>query len=245
MEIIPAVDIRRGRCVRLYQGDPEKETVFSDDPQAMAERWCSEGASRVHVVDLDGAMEGRPVNRQTVVAIAESVAVPVQVGGGIRTDDHVATYLESGVQRVILGTRALEAVDWLGALCERFPGRIAASVDAREGKVSVRGWRETSSVDPIDLAKRLRGLGLGAVIFTDISRDGTLRGPNLRSMSEFAEALDVPVIAAGGIGSLADVAALAKLPISGIVIGRALYSGDVSLPEAIDLVRDVSSDSSG
>ena len=237
MLIIPAIDLRRGKCVRLLRGEPDKETVYFDNPGDVARHWEQLGAAFLHVVDLDGAFEGRPAQMELVKRIAQSVAVPVEIGGGIRDWDTVNAYLQTGLNRVILGTKALQSVEWLAELCRAYPGRIVAGVDATGGMVAVKGWLEVSEITTLDLAAKLRGIGLRAAIFTDISRDGTLEGPNLEATREFAERIEAPVIASGGIGNLDHVRALARLPIEGMIIGRALYSNAVSLPDAIAAAR--------
>lgn len=237
MLILPAIDLRQGRCVRLLRGEADKETVFAEDPVEVALRWKREGAEYLHVVDLDGAFEGEPRHFDTVTRIVSETGLPVEVGGGIRTRDAIERYIGAGVDRVVIGTKALESPEWLESLCDEFPGRIAAGVDARDGRVAVRGWVEVSEVTAIAMAERLSGMKLGAVIYTDISRDGTLEGPSVESTRAFAEACDCPVIASGGVGSPEHVKQLAGLPVAGIIIGRALYTGAVSLPEAIDLAR--------
>ena len=224
--------------MRLVRGDASEETVFSTDPIEVALRWRDEGAEYLHVVDLDGAFEGEPRHFGTVAQIASESGLPVQVGGGIRTRDMVRRYLNAGVDRVILGTRAVESPDWLARLCEEFPGRIAAGVDAREGRVAVRGWVEVSEMTALDLADTLSKMRLRAVIFTDIAKDGTLAGPAVESTRAFAEKVGLPVIASGGVGALEDVRRLAALPIEGIIIGRALYAGTVSLREALQVARE-------
>lgn len=233
MLILPAIDLKGGCCVRLVRGDAAEGTVFSKDPVEVALRWRQEGAQYLHVVDLDGAFEGEPVHFGMIVQIAREGGLPIQVGGGIRTRDNVARYLNAGVDRVILGTRALEAPDWLAKLCEEFPGRVAAAVDAREGRVAVKGWAQTTQVAVLDLAGRLSGMKLRAVIFTDISTDGTLAGPAIAGTRAFAEAVRLPVIASGGVGGIEHVRQLAQLPIEGMIIGRALYTGGVRLAEAL------------
>jgi phosphoribosylformimino-5-aminoimidazole carboxamide ribotide isomerase len=234
MLILPAIDLKGGRAVRLIQGEAAKETVFSHDPVETALRWKEAGAQYLHVVDLDGAFEGEPMHFGTVAQIARETELPVEIGGGIRTRDTVERYLHAGIDRVIIGTRALESPEWLGRLCEEFPGRIAAGVDARDGKVAVRGWVETSEITALDLAARLSELPLRAVIFTDISRDGMLKGPAVESTRAFAETVKRPVIASGGVGSLDDVRALSRLPVEGMIIGRAIYTGAVDLRAAIE-----------
>jgi len=238
MIILPAVDMRGGRCVRLFQGDYGRETVYGESPVQMAERWAGMGAEFLHLVDLDGARAGAPTQKDLVKEIARAVSIPVEIGGGIRERETITEYVESGIERVIVGTRALEDPDWLAAMCAEFPGRIVCGVDARDGKVAVRGWESDSGVEALAFVeKRLNGAGLRAVIFTDIATDGTLAGPSLESTRAFCECSDAPVIASGGIGSIEHVAAVAALPVEGVIIGRAIYVGDVDLPEAIRVGR--------
>ena len=235
--VIPAVDIRRGRCVRLRQGRADEETVYFERPADAAKCWAEQGAEVIHVVDLDGAFEGRPINTEAVQAILAEVDVPVEVGGGIRTDGAVARYLELGVERVVLGTRALHEPAWLAGLCEKFPGRIVGAIDARDGKVAIEGWAETSETDAIDFARQVDGIGLRAVIFTDVATDGTLSGPNLPALERVAQAIDTPVIASGGIATLEHVRQVAGLGVEGMIIGKALFAGALALPEAIEAAR--------
>jgi phosphoribosylformimino-5-aminoimidazole carboxamide ribotide isomerase len=237
MLIIPAIDLKEGCVVRLLRGEAAHGTVFSNDPVEVALRWRSGGAEYLHVVDLDGAFEGEPAQFGMVVQIARESGLPAEVGGGIRTRDTVLRYLNAGLDRVVLGTRALESPEWLGKLCEEFPGRIAAGVDARGGRVAVRGWVETSEITALELAHRLSGIPLRAVIFTDISTDGTLAGPALESTRAFAEAVRLPVIASGGVGCIEHLRQIARLPVEGAIVGRALYTGAVSLTEAIAAVK--------
>ncbi len=224
--------------MRLVQGEASRETVFSTDPLEVAAGFREAGAEHLHMVDLDGAFEGEPRHLGIVAEVARETGLKVEIGGGIRTRDTVLRYLNAGVDRVIIGTRALESPDWLAKLCEEFPGRIAAGVDVRDGKVAVRGWVEVSQMTALDLADRLKGIALRAVIFTDISVDGTLAGPAVESTRAFAERVKHPVVASGGVGSLEHVRALAQLPIEGIIIGRALYTGAVALREALEVVRN-------
>ena len=233
MLIIPAIDLKDGCAVRLVRGEAAQGTVFSKDPVEVALRWRNEGAEYLHVVDLDGAFEGEPVQFGMVVQIARESGLPTEIGGGIRTRDTVLRYLNAGLDRVVIGTRALESPEWLAKLCEEFPGRIAAGVDARGGLVAVRGWVETSEITALELARRLSGIPLRAAIFTDISADGTLSGPAIESTRAFAETIRLPAIASGGVGSIEHLRQIARLPVEGAVIGRALYTGAVSLREAI------------
>jgi phosphoribosylformimino-5-aminoimidazole carboxamide ribotide isomerase len=236
MDVIPAIDLLDGRCVRLYQGDYNQSEVFGQDPVIMAQTWVNQGASWLHLVDLDGAKTGEPVNLPVIAKILESVNIPVQVGGGLRTRDRVKALLEIGVQRAILGTVAIEQPELVGQLCTEYPNQIVVGIDAREGKVATRGWLETSEVEAVDLGRQMAIAGAAAIIYTDIQRDGTLQGPNLPMLREMAAAISIPIIASGGIGSLTDLLSLLALEpqgVTGVIVGKALYSGNVSLQEAI------------
>ncbi|MGA2285409.1 MAG: 1-(5-phosphoribosyl)-5-[(5-phosphoribosylamino)methylideneamino]imidazole-4-carboxamide isomerase [Dehalococcoidia bacterium] len=233
MELIPAIDIRDGRCVRLYQGDYARETVFSDDPIAMARRWQAEGAPRLHLVDLDGAREGRPVNHGVVIAIARAVGIPCQVGGGIRSTNTIARYLEAGLQRVILGSVAVETPAMLAAALGRFGEAVVVGVDARGGRVAVHGWRQQSAEKAEELMQRLAAMGVRRFVYTDISRDGTLRGPNFAATARAVQLVPARIIASGGIASLAHLRRLARTGVEGAILGRALYDGALSLPDAL------------
>jgi len=234
MIVIPAVDIKGGRCVRLLRGKADAETVYSDDPVRMALRWREEGAQLLHVVDLDAAFSGEPVNMEIVKQIISTVEVPVQVGGGVRTEDVLREYIEAGAERVVIGSAAVENSDWLRGVAERWEGRVALAIDAREGMVAVRGWTEVSRKRATDLVNELRDCPLAAVIFTDISRDGTLEGPNFESIRKMAEVCPFPLIASGGVSSLDDIRRLAALPIEGTIVGKALYAGRFTLREALE-----------
>ncbi|MBI2194756.1 MAG: 1-(5-phosphoribosyl)-5-[(5-phosphoribosylamino)methylideneamino]imidazole-4-carboxamide isomerase [Planctomycetes bacterium] len=238
MLIYPAIDLQQGRCVRLRQGRPEASTVFSEDPAEAATRWAQAGAEFLHVVDLDGAFEGQPKNRSSIERILQAVRVPVQVGGGIRTAEAVEEMLRLGVARVILGTAALEDTAGFSVLAGRFPGRIALGLDARDGRVAVKGWAEVSDIPALDLLTRVSSLPLAAVVYTDIRRDGMMAGPNLEATRAVAEKAAVPVIASGGIATLEDVRRLARLPLGGMIIGRALYEGRIELSQAIQAARE-------
>jgi phosphoribosylformimino-5-aminoimidazole carboxamide ribotide isomerase len=233
LEIIPAVDLRNGKCVRLYQGDYAQETVFSDDPAAMALRWQSEGAKRLHLVDLDGAAKGEPRNLDAIVKILAAVEVPVQVGGGIRSQKTIAQLLDSGVSRAILGTAAIEDPDLVEKACRRFGEQIIVGIDARDGMVATRGWLKQSSMAAGELAKRMVDLGARRFIYTDISRDGTLTSPNFEAIAELCSQVEVPVIAAGGISLIEHLTKLAVLGVEGAIVGRAIYTGDLILKEAV------------
>ncbi|NHC34351.1 1-(5-phosphoribosyl)-5-[(5-phosphoribosylamino)methylideneamino]imidazole-4-carboxamide isomerase [Scytonema millei] len=239
MDLFPAIDLLEGRCVRLYQGDYDRSQVFHDNPADVAQQWASQGATWLHVVDLDGAKAGKPANLEAIAAIVEAVSVPIQVGGGLRDRASVAQLLELGVQRAILGTVAVEQPQLVANLCQEFPGRIVVGIDARNGKVATRGWLETSEVLATDLAQRMQQLGAAAIIYTDIHRDGTLAGPNLDALRELATSLSIPVIASGGVSSITDLLsllALEPLGVTGAIVGRALYTGDISLKQAIQAV---------
>jgi phosphoribosylformimino-5-aminoimidazole carboxamide ribotide isomerase len=233
MQIFPAIDLRGGQCVRLRQGDYAQETVFGDDPAAMARRWVAEGASYLHVVDLDGAKEGRPVNGDSVRRIVAAAGAPCQLGGGLRTEEHVREALNWGVTRVVIGTRALKEPGWLERLSRSFPGKIVLGIDARQGQVATDGWLNVSEIAAIDLARQCAAWPLAAIVYTDISRDGMLQGPNLPAMAEMAAAVQLPIIASGGVGTLEDIRRLVRLNLAGCIVGRALYEGKVRLAEAI------------
>jgi phosphoribosylformimino-5-aminoimidazole carboxamide ribotide isomerase len=240
MLIIPAIDIRGGKCVRLFQGDYGKETVYGKDPAAMAEKWVSQGARFLHVVDLDGARDGAPCNRASIQAIARKSSVPVEVGGGIRDLTAIQDYLSSGIERVILGTAAFANPDFLKAACDRWPGRIAVDIAAKSGRAAVSGWTEETPLSAADLAQKCERLGASTIIYTDILRDGTQKGVNLRDTREVARSLKVPVIASGGVSTLEDIQALLPLEkdgVKGVIVGRALYAGTLNLPEAIRITE--------
>lgn len=233
MLILPAIDIRGGQCVRLRQGDYDRETVFGDDPAAMARRWVEQGATFLHLVDLDGAREGRPVNEDSVRCIVETAKVPCQLGGGLRSEEHIERVLSWGVARVVLGTRALQDPAWCEKMTERFPAQIVLGVDARQGKVATGGWLKTEELTAKDAARRCANWRLAALVSTDIGRDGMLEGPDVAGTLALAEVVPFPVIASGGIGSLEDVERLSRAGVAGCIIGRALYEGRVDLPAAL------------
>ncbi len=219
--------------MRLRQGDYAQETVFGADPAAMAERWASEGAGRIHLVDLDGARDGRPVNVAAVRAILDRVAVPCQLGGGVRDESTIATWLEAGLDRVIIGTQALKDPAWFEAMAARYPGRLVLGLDARNGQVATAGWLEVSSVDAVSLARQFDHLPLAGLIYTDISRDGMLAGPNIKATAALAAQLQTPVTASGGVSELADLRQLAQTPVIACIVGVALYANRFTLAEAI------------
>lgn len=232
MEVIPAIDLRAGRCVRLQQGDYDRETVFGEDPAAMAEHWVKEGATRLHLVDLDGAKSGQPTNIEPVREILARVSIPCQLGGGIRDEATLTSWLEAGLDRVVVGTQALKDPEWFAAMSRKHPGRLILGLDARDGRVATDGWLDVSAVDAVELASRFDDLPLAAVIYTDIARDGMLEGPNVASTGALARRLRAPVIASGGVGELEDIARLSTLPIAGCIVGRALYDGRFRLRDA-------------
>ncbi len=236
MIIIPAIDIRGGRCVRLLQGDFQRETVYSGDPAEVAQRWAGMGAERIHIVDLDGSREGRPVNDAVIRQILSSVRIPVELGGGIRDIDAVDYYIGLGVQWVIVGTAALKNHDFVVEACRRFPGRIILGIDARDGKVAVEGWTEATGSDALEMARRYEGIGLAAIVYTDISRDGMQTGVNIPATERLARSVEIPVIASGGVAGIGDIERLLRVAASGIlgvITGKALYTGALDLEEAI------------
>jgi phosphoribosylformimino-5-aminoimidazole carboxamide ribotide isomerase len=235
--ILPAIDLRGGQCVRLVQGDFNQETVFGNDPAGMARRWVSQGAEYLHIVDLDGARLGHPVNGESVRQIVQAAGVPCQLGGGLRNEEHIAEALGWGVQRAVVGTRALEDPGWFESVCRRFPGRIVLGIDARNGMVATGGWLKVSDCTAIDLARRCTDWPLAALVYTDISRDGMLAGPNLEAVAELAAEVELPVIASGGVTTLDDLGRLARLGLAGCIIGRALYEGRLNLSEVIQRVK--------
>ncbi len=239
MNVIPAIDILDGRCVRLYQGDYSQSQTFNENPVEVAKQWADQGATRIHLVDLDGAKAGQPVNQKTIEAIVKAIDVPVQLGGGLRNYASVASVLALGVERAILGTVAVEQPELVGQLCQEFPGQIVVGIDARNGKVATKGWLETSEVLATDLADRMAKLGVAAIVYTDIQRDGTMAGPNIPALRELARAVAIPTIASGGISSITDLLSLLALEpvgVKGAIVGRALYTGDIILKEAIQAV---------
>lgn len=240
MIIFPAIDLKDGLCVRLMQGDPDRMTVYGKEPAAVARRWEQEGAQWLHVVDLDGAFSKAPKNKAMIASIVGSISIPVQVGGGIRTRETIEEYLAMGVRRVILGTAALRQPELLEEACGSHPGRIALGIDARDGRVAIEGWKETTGTDVIAFVQSFAHLELGGIIYTDIHRDGMQTGVNVGATRRLMEATRLPVIASGGVATLADIEALLPLiPLGllGVITGRAIYNGTLILSEALDRVR--------
>ncbi len=241
MIIIPAVDIKNGRCVRLLQGRKDEETVFSNDPVKMARKWDDEGAELIHVIDLDGAFEKSPQNMNSIKKIIESVNAGVQVGGGIRDKKTIRMFIDLGAKRVIIGTEAIKNPKLVKDACKEFPGRIVVGIDARNGMVAIEGWTETTKIKAVDLAKQFEDCGVAAINFTDIYRDGMQTGPNIKETMIISESVSIPVVASGGVSTIEDIKKLIQLEkfgVTGIITGRALYSKNLNLKEAIELTKN-------
>jgi len=238
VQIWPAIDLRGGKCVRLKQGDYDRETVFGEDPAAMARHWVDEGAECLHLVDLDGARDGRPGNLDSVKAILRAVPVSCELGGGIRTEEAIEELLDLGLSRLVIGTRALKEPDWFRRMCRRFPGKLVLGIDARDGRVATDGWLEVSDVAAVDLAGQFAGEPVAAIVYTDIATDGMMVGPNVAAMAEMQAAVEFEVVASGGVTTREDVAQLAAVPMAGAIIGRALYEQTLTLPDAIEAGRE-------
>ncbi len=241
MIVIPAIDLKGGRCVRLEQGLMERDTVFCDSPAEQALEWQRQGAELLHVVDLDGAFAGEPKNRGSIRQIVDSVTIPTQLGGGIRDVSTIAAYLELGIGRVILGTAAQKNPELVKEACRLFPGKIVVGIDAKNGMVAVQGWAEVTGVSAAELAKKFEGHGVSAIIYTDIARDGMLSGPNIDATRELAESISVPVIASGGVSRMKDIEDLMGIEESGVVgviTGKAIYTGAINLADAIALTKN-------
>ena len=240
MIVIPAIDLKDGKCVRLEQGLMERDTVYSDDPAATARRWQIEGGELLHIVDLDGAFAGVPKNRAAIEAIIKAIDIPAQLGGGIRDLQTIEAYLALGLSRVIIGTAAQRTPQLVSDACRRFPGQIVVGIDAKNGMVAVQGWAEVTGITAAELAKRFAGDGVAAIIYTDIARDGMLQGPNLEATRALAEAAGIPVIASGGVSSLKDIEnllAIEKYGVTGVITGKAIYSGALNLREAVSIAK--------
>jgi phosphoribosylformimino-5-aminoimidazole carboxamide ribotide isomerase len=240
MIIIPAIDLKEGRCVRLEQGLMEKDTVYSLDPAAQARSWQEQGGELLHIVDLDGAFAGVPRNREAIAAIVRAIDIPTELGGGIRDLATVEAYLDLGIGRVILGTVAKENPQLVAEACRLFPGRIVVGIDAKDGLVAVRGWADVTGKQASELAKEMEGFGVAAIIYTDIARDGMLQGPNIEATRALAESISIPVIASGGVSSLRDIENLISIDASGVVgvfTGKAIYTGARDLRDAVELTK--------
>lgn len=240
MLVIPAIDLKEGKCVRLEQGLMDKDTIFNENPAAQALDWQNQGAELLHLVDLDGAFAGEPKNRAAIEAIIKTISIPAQLGGGIRDLATIEAYLSMGLSRVIIGTAAQRNPELVREACVRYPGRIVVGIDAKDGMVAVQGWAEVTGITAVELAKKFENCGVSAIIYTDISRDGMLQGPNLEATRSLAEAVSIPVIASGGVSSLKDIKDLMAIEhsgVTGVITGKAVYTGSIKLAEAISLTR--------
>lgn len=237
MRIYPAIDIKDGKCVRLLRGSFDDVTVYGDDPAEMAKRWESEGGEYIHVVDLDGALKGHGVNAEAIRRICESVSVPVQTGGGIRTMEDIEAKLSCGISRVIIGTKAVSDPEFIKNAVAKYGNKIAIGIDAKDGKVAIEGWEKTTEFGAVEFAKKMAELGVKTIIYTDIATDGTLAGPNVEAMKEMASHVDVDVIASGGIGNMDHIMSLSGTGVEGVIVGRALYTGGVELAAAVEAAR--------
>lgn len=233
MQVWPAIDIRNGNCVRLLQGDYDREKVYGSSPADMAARLVNDGATGLHLVDLDGARDGDNPNQSSIAEVIAKVSVPCQLGGGIRSTETIKSYLDLGISRLVIGTMAIEQPAWLAKQCQQFPNRLLVGIDARDGMVSIEGWKKTSDKTAIELAKTVAKLPIAGIIYTDITRDGMLSGPNFDAMQEMANSVDVPVLASGGVSTAEDIAQLTPTGVAGCVVGRAIYEGHLTLQEAM------------
>jgi phosphoribosylformimino-5-aminoimidazole carboxamide ribotide isomerase len=237
MRIYPAIDIKDGQCVRLLQGRFSDVTVYGNDPAEMAVKWEREGGEYIHVVDLDGALKGHGVNADAIKKICASVNVPVQTGGGIRTMEDIESKLNCGISRVIIGTKAVSDSDFVKRAVDRYGDKIVIGIDAKDGMVAVEGWEKTSDFTAVEFAKKMVGIGVKTIVYTDIATDGTLKGPNIKAMEEMAKSVGADIIASGGVGNIEHLKALIPTGVEGAIVGRALYTGDVNLLEAIRTVK--------
>lgn len=236
MRIYPAIDIKDGKCVRLLQGRFSDVTVYGDDPVEMAKKWEAQGGEFIHVVDLDGALKGHGVNAEIIKNICEAVSVPVQTGGGIRTIEDIEAKLACGIRRVIIGTKAVSSPEFIKEAVEKYGDKIVIGIDAKDGYVAVEGWEKCSEFTAVEFAKQMAELGVKTIVYTDIATDGTLKGPNLAAMEEMAKSVDSDIIASGGVGSLEHIKSLVPTGVEGVIVGRALYTGNVDLKKAIEEV---------
>lgn len=236
MQIWPAIDLLGGKCVRLQQGDYQRETVFAENPVEVALQFQSEGAKHLHLVDLDGAKEGKPVNIDVVREIVAAVDLECELGGGIRDEQSIETLLGLGLDRLVLGTSALKRADWFKQMCEKFPGKLVLGIDARDGLVATDGWLETSETPATELADEFRSVPLAAIVYTDIATDGMMQGPNVSAMAEMQAHVDIPVVASGGVTTSEDVGELAAAGLAGAIIGRSLYEGKITISSALEAI---------
>lgn len=232
MQIWPAIDLRGGKCVRLEQGDYDRETVFADDPAEMAKHWVEQGAERLHLVDLDGARDGKLTNRDAITGIVAAVDVPCQLGGGVRDEAIIRELLELGLSRLVVGSRALREPEWFVSMVRLFPNKLVLGVDARDGQVATDGWLKTSDQDAVAFAKQFEGEPIAAIVYTDIACDGMMSGPNVETTRRMTEEVSLPVVASGGVTTLDDVTTLARIPVDGAIIGRSLYQKTITLADA-------------
>ncbi len=237
MRLYPAIDIKDGQCVRLLKGRFDKVTVYGDDPSAMAKRWQAEGGQFIHVVDLDGALRGHGVNADAIKAIVRSVDVPVQTGGGIRSMEDIEAKLACGISRVIIGTKAVSDSEFVKRAIDKYKEKIVIGIDAKDSMVAIDGWERVSEFTAVDFAKKMCDIGAATIVYTDIATDGTLAGPNVSAMAEMASAVPADIIASGGIGNISHIEALTDTGVEGVIIGRALYTGDVNLQEALERIK--------
>ena len=237
MRIYPAIDIKDGKCVRLFKGRFDDVTVYGDSPAEMAKKWEAQGGEFIHVVDLDGALKGHGVNAEKIKEVCESVSVPVQTGGGIRTMADIEAKLECGISRVIIGTKAVSDSEFVKEAVSKYGDKIVIGIDAKDGMVAVEGWEKTSDSTAVEFAKKMVSLGVKTIVYTDIATDGTLAGPNVEAMREMADAVDADIIASGGIGSLEDILSLKDTGVEGVIVGKALYTNRVDLKEAVEKAR--------
>ena len=237
MKIYPAIDIKGGNCVRLLQGRFSDVTVYGDNPAKMAKKWESEGGEFIHVVDLDGALKGHGVNADAIKEICKSVSVPVQTGGGIRTMEDIEAKLDCGIARVIIGTKAVSDSEFVKRAVDKYGDKIVIGIDAKDGMVAIEGWEKTSEFTAVEFAKKMTTIGVKTIVYTDIATDGTLKGPNIAAMAEMVKAADADIIASGGIGSIEHIKSLIPTGVEGVIVGRALYTGNVDLRDAISAAR--------
>lgn len=238
MLVIPAIDLKEGQCVRLFQGKRDAVTTYSNDPVATAKKWESYGAELIHIVDLDGAFTGNQANFDAIIKIRQSIKIALQVGGGIRNMENITNLFAAGIERAIIGTAAIEDPEFVKSSCSRYPGRVIIGIDAKEGMVAIKGWEEVTSLDAREVAGHLEVAGAAGIVYTDVARDGTLSGPNIEAIRKMVESVSIPVIAAGGVSSIEDIKNLMQIKnLWGVITGKAIYSGSLDLKEAIQVVR--------